>query len=142
MFTQDFLKETKINIIWKCFYFWKWSKSSSANTSVIQHHPRSPLASSDLTFQPTVKSREQVINKMAMNQTATGSLKKIRMILNQHKYPVFNNTKQLVRIIGLWIWITSLGPHCWDTLSMGKREGDSRWTNLLTKHIELTMIYT
>lgn len=36
-----------------------------------------------------------------MNQTATGSIKKIRMILNQHKYPVFNNTKQLVRITGL-----------------------------------------
>lgn len=75
-----------------------------------------------------VKSRERAINKMATNQTATGSLKEIRMISNQHKYPVFNNTKQLVRIIGLWIWITVHLYACGE-------EGGSRWPNLLTKHI-------
>lgn len=53
------------------------------------------------SMQPIVKSKEQAINKMDTNQTATDSLKEIRMILNQHKYPAFNNTKQLVRIIGL-----------------------------------------
>lgn len=35
------------------------------------------------------------------DQTAAGSLKQITGILNQHKDPVFKNTKQLVRIIGL-----------------------------------------
>ena len=154
----DFQASKRTHIFIQIFIYLK--SNTLVNTTVVQHPPWSPLGSSDLTSQPTVKSREQAINKMAMNQTATGSLKEIR-ILNQHKYPVFNAAKQLVRIIGLWIWITSPGSQCREPVWQGRAPDDliylqsifnSLWfmhkirlilrTNLNSKHIVYSVAHT